>query len=40
MHAANRMVAEDKDQALVTACAAGAHGVAIVMQRHPLAKAN
>ena len=39
-HAANRLIVEDGRLALVTACAAGAQGVAMILERHPDAKLN
>lgn len=40
MHAANRMVREDGGLSVVSACAAGGQGVAMVLERHPLATAD
>merc|ERR1719228_2260506 len=34
-HAANRLVAEDGERALVAACAGNAQGVAMLMKRYP-----
>lgn len=40
MHAANRMVREDGQLSVVSACAAGGQGVAMILERHPDANAN
>uniref|UniRef100_A0A1B0A1H2 acetyl-CoA C-acyltransferase n=1 Tax=Glossina pallidipes TaxID=7398 RepID=A0A1B0A1H2_GLOPL len=40
MHAANRLVREDGKLAVVSACAAGGQGVAMLLERHPEATAN
>jgi acetyl-CoA acyltransferase len=38
MHAANRMIKEDGQFALLAACAAGGQGVGMILERHPDAK--
>jgi len=40
MHTANRLVREDGQFGLVTACAAGGQGVAMILERHPEATPN
>uniref|UniRef100_A0A8D8LRQ9 acetyl-CoA C-acyltransferase n=1 Tax=Cacopsylla melanoneura TaxID=428564 RepID=A0A8D8LRQ9_9HEMI len=40
MHAANRLVREDGQFALIAACAAGGQGVGMIIERHPDATAN
>ncbi|KAF2895799.1 hypothetical protein ILUMI_10365 [Ignelater luminosus] len=40
MHTANRLVREDGQFGLVTACAAGGQGVAMILERHPDATPN
>ncbi|XP_055373072.1 trifunctional enzyme subunit beta, mitochondrial [Condylostylus longicornis] len=40
MHAANRMVRENGKFSVVSACAAGGQGVAMLLERHPLASAD
>ncbi|XP_026466145.1 trifunctional enzyme subunit beta, mitochondrial-like [Ctenocephalides felis] len=40
MHTANRMVREDGQFGLISACAAGGHAVGMILERHPDAKAN
>ncbi|KAB0799330.1 hypothetical protein PPYR_07210 [Photinus pyralis] len=40
MHTANRLVREDGQLGVVTACAAGGQGVAMVIERHPDASPN
>lgn len=40
MHTANRLVREDGQFGLLTACAAGGQGVAMILERHPEATAN
>uniref|UniRef100_A0A6M2DKI0 acetyl-CoA C-acyltransferase n=1 Tax=Xenopsylla cheopis TaxID=163159 RepID=A0A6M2DKI0_XENCH len=40
MHTANRMVREDGQFGLISACAAGGHAVGMILERHPDAKAD
>ncbi|XP_026332638.1 trifunctional enzyme subunit beta, mitochondrial [Hyposmocoma kahamanoa] len=40
MHTAHRLVREDGQFGLISACAAGGQGVAMILERHPDAKAN
>ncbi|NEU36722.1 hypothetical protein GN156_39485, partial [bacterium LRH843] len=34
-HAANRMIREDGQLALIAACAAGGQGIGMIVERHP-----
>ena len=35
MHTANRLIKEDGKFGLIAACAAGGHGVGMILERHP-----
>ncbi len=38
MHTVNRLIKEDGHFGLIAACAAGGHGVGMIVERHPDAK--
>ncbi|XP_046687704.1 probable 3-ketoacyl-CoA thiolase [Homalodisca vitripennis] len=40
VHAANRLIREDGQFALIAACAAGGQGVGMLVERHPDGKAT
>lgn len=40
MHTANRLVREDGQLGVISACAAGGQGVAMLLERHPDATPN
>ena len=40
MHTSNRLVREDGQLGLISACAAGGQAVAMLIERHPDANAN